>query len=302
VPILSTPAALPALITVTGTVLNAAEAPAAGQVIFAPSTGEFNPDGSPVITSITDISGQAVIDMSGVVLEFDENGQFSAGLIPTDTPGLSPAGWTYAVTFQIPGLADYGFTCLIPASPFPFTATLASPALFTASGSAYASGAPVVLSGTSLPGGFAPGAYYVTSPSAGLFNLAAASGGAAIASTSAGSGTVSTASVDLSQLAQNPSQPVAAMADFLQGTYPGGTSSYLRSDGTWQPFAGADKNYTQAFTAVSTIDVTHNLGKLPAVTVMDTADDEMVGDVVYNGLNALTVTFTAPTSGTVICN
>jgi hypothetical protein len=77
-----------------------------------------------------------------------------------------------------------------------FTATLASPAVFTAPGSALANGTPVVLSasgtpGDSIPGGFTAGTtYYVVSASGTSFELSATSGGSAVNSSSAGSGVV----------------------------------------------------------------------------------------------------------------
>lgn len=79
----------------------------------------------------------------------------------------------------------------------PFTATDASPAVFTAPGSALANGTPVALAATSggtstvLPGGFSVATeYFVVGASGTSFSLAATSGGSAIASSSAGSGTV----------------------------------------------------------------------------------------------------------------
>jgi selenophosphate synthase len=65
---------------------------------------------------------------------------------------------------------------------------------------------------------------------------------------------------------------------------------------------GADKTYTQEFNAASTVTVTHNLGKYPAVTVMDSAGDAVEGDVLFTSSNGLTVSFSAPFSGTVTCN
>jgi hypothetical protein len=78
----------------------------------------------------------------------------------------------------------------------PFTATDASPCVFTAAGSALSNGTPVALvappSPQVLPGGFTAGTtYYVVSASGDTFELAATSGGSAINSTSAGAGTVS---------------------------------------------------------------------------------------------------------------
>jgi hypothetical protein len=73
----------------------------------------------------------------------------------------------------------------------------------------------------------------------------------------------------------------------------------------WAPAGqdqGADKNFTQAFTVTDTVDVAHGLNKYPAVSVIDTAGTEVEGDVDYTSLNNLTVTFSAPFSGTVTCN
>ncbi len=63
-----------------------------------------------------------------------------------------------------------------------------------------------------------------------------------------------------------------------------------------------DAHFQQAFTPASSVTVTHNLGKHPAVTVIDSAGDEIEGDVQHTSINALIVTFSAPFSGTVFCN
>lgn len=75
-----------------------------------------------------------------------------------------------------------------------FTATNASPAVFTVPGSAPANGTPVALSGSSLPGGFTAGVtYYVVSSSGSTFQLSLTSGGGGVNSSSTGSGTVTPA-------------------------------------------------------------------------------------------------------------
>jgi hypothetical protein len=61
-------------------------------------------------------------------------------------------------------------------------------------------------------------------------------------------------------------------------------------------------SYSQAFSSASVVTVTHNLGKYPSVTVLDSAGDECEGDVDQLTGNQLTVTFSAPFSGTVYCN
>src|SRR3954467_10942682 len=63
-----------------------------------------------------------------------------------------------------------------------------------------------------------------------------------------------------------------------------------------------DKNYTQTFTDSSSVTVDHNLGKYPAITVIDTAGDEVIGDVDHVGLNQVVISFGAAFSGMVICN
>lgn len=64
----------------------------------------------------------------------------------------------------------------------------------------------------------------------------------------------------------------------------------------------ADKNYIQDFVISSTVNVVHNLGKLPAVTVITSAGDEVECEVTQIDLNSLTVVFNAPFSGKIICN
>jgi hypothetical protein len=74
-----------------------------------------------------------------------------------------------------------------------FTATHASPCVFTVPGSAPANGTVQALSGT-VPTGFTAGtAYYVVSSSGSTFELSATSGGGAINSSTTGTGTVTPA-------------------------------------------------------------------------------------------------------------
>ena len=78
-------------------------------------------------------------------------------------------------------------------SAFSYTATSATPCVFTAAGSSYTNGTQVALAGSSVPAGFTiGGVYYVVSASGTTFSLSLTPGGAAIASTSTGSGTVGT--------------------------------------------------------------------------------------------------------------
>lgn len=85
-----------------------------------------------------------------------------------------------------------------------------------------------------------------------------------------------------------------------------GAGFTLQSDGAgnaaWVDRSGGDANFIQSFTAASTVTVTHNLGKYPSVTVFDSSGDVCIGNVDFTGLNALTVSFSAPFTGTVTCN
>jgi hypothetical protein len=66
--------------------------------------------------------------------------------------------------------------------------------------------------------------------------------------------------------------------------------------------SGVDKNYVQEFINSDDITVAHNLAKYPSVTVINSANDEVVGDIEYLGLNSLRVTFIGSFSGRVTCN
>lgn len=66
--------------------------------------------------------------------------------------------------------------------------------------------------------------------------------------------------------------------------------------------ASGDSHFEQSFTNQSSVTVTHNLGKYPAVEVIDSANDGVVGNVKHNSKNELTVTFASSFSGIVICN
>lgn len=61
---------------------------------------------------------------------------------------------------------------------------------------------------------------------------------------------------------------------------------------------GDDKNYVHTQGSPSTVwSVTHNLGKFPAVDVVDTGDSVVIPTVHYDSTNAVTLTFGSATSG-----
>jgi hypothetical protein len=68
------------------------------------------------------------------------------------------------------------------------------------------------------------------------------------------------------------------------------------------PAGGEDLNYIHNFTFEDTVDVQHNLGKYPAVTVFDSAGEEVEGEVDHIDINRLIISFTNPFTGMVILN
>ena len=65
----------------------------------------------------------------------------------------------------------------------------------------------------------------------------------------------------------------------------------------------ADKHYTfTQIAAASTWNVTHNLKKKPSVSVVDSGDNIVYGDITYINENQLTITFTAAFSGKAYLN
>lgn len=67
--------------------------------------------------------------------------------------------------------------------------------------------------------------------------------------------------------------------------------------------AGLDKHYAHdQMTASDVWLIAHNLGKYPAVSVVDSAGSSVEGLVEYSNTNQLTVTFSAAFSGKAYCN
>jgi hypothetical protein len=60
--------------------------------------------------------------------------------------------------------------------------------------------------------------------------------------------------------------------------------------------------YTTTFAGQTTLVVVHNLGYQPNVHVLDTAGDEVEGDIVHDSATQLTITFSSAVTGTVYCS
>lgn len=72
----------------------------------------------------------------------------------------------------------------------------------------------------------------------------------------------------------------------------------LTTDDLHLTIEGADKKYVHNQPSASDEwNVVHNLGKYPSVTVVDSANNVVVGDVTYLSTNVVTIKFMAPFSG-----
>jgi len=67
--------------------------------------------------------------------------------------------------------------------------------------------------------------------------------------------------------------------------------------------AGSDKHYTfNQVSASSTWSITHNLNKKPSVSIVDSAENNVYGDIEYINENQLTITFNSAFSGKAYLN
>lgn len=78
--------------------------------------------------------------------------------------------------------------------------------------------------------------------------------------------------------------------------------SNLDYDYAWKSTNATDKHYVESFTNQNTITVTHNMGKYPSVTVINSAGDEVIGDIEHISVNQLTASFSSGFSGKITCN
>ena len=70
------------------------------------------------------------------------------------------------------------------------------------------------------------------------------------------------------------------------------------ADGT----VGSDAHYEMPFTNLAFVQVIHNLHKRPAVTVIDSAGDEVEGAVEHVNNDQVNLTFNSSFTGIAICN
>lgn len=167
---------------------------------------------------LVDSPDQQYIPQAAVDVTFGALGLPPVLLLATDSASPEPPGWAWGLAFSgVPGNPP-SFSVQLPAGPAAFTATDAAPCVFTwtptAALTSVPNGAGVKLSGGSLPAGFASGTTYFAVASSGFtFSLATVTGGSAIASSSAGSGSLTVVQYNLSSL--SPAVPVASYGAYL---------------------------------------------------------------------------------------
>jgi len=66
-------------------------------------------------------------------------------------------------------------------------------------------------------------------------------------------------------------------------------------------FVASTTTYVQSIASDSWA-ITHNLGKFPSVYTVDNSDGVMVGEIIHQNNNKLTITFSAPVTGTAYLN
>lgn len=93
------------------------------------------------------------------------------------------------------------------------------------------------------------------------------------------------------------------------GLPPGGTAGQLLVkdsstdyDASWQTVQTQSRYIHEQATAASTWTINHNMNCYPSVTVVDSANRVVVGEVQYTSANALTITFNAAFKGKAFLN
>lgn len=245
--------------TVTGTYVTGSGSPAKGRVVFTPSSRILD-------------QYDAIILEAALTATLDATGSFSISLPATDNPLLYPQQWTYTVRVKLFGQKESEFAVYIPygnGSSINLTAQV-NPALVAESESlpSYTS-----ISGTQIAtapaGPVGPRGYSVVTGNGPPTYTAGYDGDIYI--------------------------------DKLTGFFYG-----PKALGEWSgvPFytpAEVD-NTTQRFThtqsvASATWTITHTLGGRPAVTIVDSGESVVYGDLVYNSNTSITISFTAPFAG-----
>lgn len=82
----------------------------------------------------------------------------------------------------------------------------------------------------------------------------------------------------------------------------GGTTQFLRGDGTWTTPSGTASAYlAQSFSSQTSVTCTHNFGAYPLVNIIDESGNVLIPQTInHSSINAFTVTFDVSSSGNVL--
>jgi hypothetical protein len=233
------------------------------------------------------VTSTAARAIAGV--EYTQNG------VVSDVYGASTSAQGTTSQAPTPGVADLVLLNAFTTS-YSFTAVPAS-SQFTAPASAYSNGTPVVLSGTTLPGGFSPGlVYYVVAASGSHFQLSSAAGGSPVTVTSAGSGIVqATDTVSLTATQSGAGANYNLKYGYLTTQWVATPSGLAISNpvapAPWPPAAGIFLVTGCAAGAVS-IQVSSTAGMVVGGTLGLDAGSPVAEQVVITGISGTTISVT----------
>lgn len=104
-------------------------------------------------------------------------------------------------------------------------------------------------------------------------------------------------------MAQNQIPPQTFIIDGRDILNANASEAERRLSSAESAIATIPKSFTYVQSQAATVwTVNHNLGRFPAVSVVDSAGSVVIGDVTYVSVNTLTVAFSAPFSGNVYCS
>jgi hypothetical protein len=236
-------------------------------ILIKTVTGSYkNSSGTAAKGRVTFTPTTNVIDENNLVIASDTvsaalnaNGSFSIDLPATDNPKLVPSDWAYIVNVRLYGVKPLKYYVKLP----------------------YGDGQPVDIIES------------IISPTSPLQDASSQGSGIRGPAGPRGAGIITGEGP--------PSDLIGLNDDVYIDTE---TSSYYgpKANGSWPttPFYSAGQTTRYVFNQASpssTWNISHVLGGKPSVTVVDSSGTVVVGEVTYNSNTSVTVSFSAPFSG-----
>ena len=207
---------------------------------------------------VVDVNDATIVE-DAIAVTLDANGSFSIDLPTTDNQLLYPAGWAYEISIRLYGVKPERFFAFLP----------------------YGTGAPIDLARLNTTTG-SPQESASSSTSRGSIGPR-------------GPGTLVGNGVPPNTTGFDGDIYI----DLNNGYYYGPkANSAWPVEPAYIPIAEAVQRYTFTQSMPAEVwNITHTLGGRPSVTVVDSADTVMIGEVSYNNNSSITVTFTSAFSG-----